>query len=87
MNTEFWESSEKVKKIYKALNESRKGQFGVYRKCIFHLHTPASYDYKFSNKYADEHVFAKLSEKDIFGYCYSKADCSRESYRMQRYSV
>lgn len=66
MNTEFWESSEKVKKIYKALNESRKGQFGVYRKCIFHLHTPASYDYKFSNKYADEHVFAKLSEKDIF---------------------
>ena len=51
-NTAFWTSGEKVKNIYEKLNNTRKDQFGSYRKCIFHLHTPASYDYRFLNMLA-----------------------------------
>lgn len=65
-NRAFWASGEKVKNIYEKLNNTRKDQFGSYRKSIFHLHTPASYDYRFLNIYKDEHGYKKMSAGDIF---------------------
>ena len=55
-----------ITEIYKQISACNK-KFGKYRKCIFHLHTPASYDYKMfheSNK-----AYGEISENVIIDYC------------------
>lgn len=65
MRNEFYTSGEKVNKIYKALNSNLKKQFGEYKKCIFHLHTPASHDYKLIDKSLDEENTIEIDAKEI----------------------
>lgn len=55
------------KKIYQAITAGKKG-YGVYHKSCFHLHTPASHDYKFLNSWTDTDYRA-ASESTIFDYC------------------
>lgn len=66
MKNTFWAAGEKVKNIYEKLNNTRKHQFGSYKKCIFHLHTPVSYDYKCSNTFATDNDYKDKSPEDIF---------------------
>jgi len=65
MKSEFYTSGEKVNKIYNALNNNLKRQFGEYKKCIFHLHTPASHDYKLVEKNSEEESALELDAKKI----------------------
>lgn len=53
---------------YKKIS-NRKKKFGTFHKCIFHLHTPASYDYKLFKECKDENYYLKLSEKEIYELC------------------
>ncbi|MHB8128956.1 MAG: Spaf_1101 family AAA-like ATPase [Mobilitalea sp.] len=53
---------------YKKIN-SMKRKFGTFHKCIFHLHTPASYDYKLLKEYKDENHYQKCNDKDMYELC------------------
>lgn len=66
MENVYTVANSKMDKIYKSLNEPRKGQFGVYKKCVFHLHTPASHDYRLLNKFDDEHGFEIMKPAEVF---------------------
>lgn len=63
MKNTFWTAGEKVKNIYEKLNNTRKHQFGSYKKCIFHLHTPVSYDYKCSKTFATDNDYKEKVRK------------------------
>lgn len=67
MENTFTVANPSMSKIYEHLNEPRKGQFGVYKKCVFHLHTPASHDYYFLSEFKDDSSkFEKMEAEDIF---------------------
>ncbi len=56
------------KQMYEGINALiDKNSFGSFHKCLFHLHTPASYDYLLfdSKKGNDDDYFKNLSEDDI----------------------
>ena len=64
------DSSTHIRDIYKAIKSS-KAKYGVYRKTLFHLHTPASYDFHLlSNWKVDD--FRKCSEEKIVSECYKQ---------------
>lgn len=52
---------------YKSIIESKKN-YGVYRKTCFHLHTPASYDYKLLNSW-DEAQYKNATDDQIYNLC------------------
>ena len=49
-----------IQKIYERMNTSRR-KYGTLKKCEFHLHTPASYDYNFYKNSS----YSQLSTRDI----------------------
>ena len=58
------------KKIYEAITAGKKG-YGVYHKSCFHLHTPASHDYKFMKGWTEKDYIA-ASEMTICRECIEK---------------
>lgn len=58
------------KKIYDAITAGKKG-YGVYHKSCFHLHTPASHDYKFLKSWTEKDYKA-ASEETIYRECIDK---------------
>ena len=59
-----------IREIYKTIKSS-KAKYGVYRKTLFHLHTPASHDYRLLSKW-DEDTYKKCSEDVILSECYKQ---------------
>ena len=51
---------EKYKKI-----KASKNKMGDYKKTLFHVHTPASYDYRFKSEW-NSNDYKELSEQDLF---------------------
>ena len=73
------DSSTHIRDIYKAIKSS-KAKYGVYRKTLFHLHTPASYDFHLlSNWKVDD--FRKCSEEKIVSECYKQGVLPKEFAR------
>jgi predicted ATPase len=56
-----------IKEAYKQLC-SKKTEYGSYKKSIFHIHTPASYDFTLLNKW-DENKFNRADETEILELC------------------
>ncbi|WP_279155030.1 Spaf_1101 family AAA-like ATPase [Thomasclavelia cocleata] len=56
--------------VIKAYNEISKYKYtyGKYFKTLFHLHTPASHDYKLFNEWTDK-KYGHLNEKELFNIC------------------
>lgn len=46
-----------------------KEKFGVFYKCIFHMHTPASYDYRLLKEYSNENEYSKCTTEYIYKLC------------------
>ena len=57
-------TSNQIIEAYKTIN-NRRQEYGVYHKCLFHIHTPASHDFRFFND-KDEHYYRELSLEEIF---------------------
>lgn len=53
----------KIKYVYGIIENSRK-RYGEFKKCEFHIHTPASYDYKLLDSISPED-FAKMKDREI----------------------
>lgn len=57
-------------KIYKKLSNNHKVKYGTYHKCIFHLHTPCSYDYYLLNEGKEsQNYYKNLSNTDVYKIC------------------
>ena len=63
--------SHEEKIVYDLIND-RKDKYGRYHKCIFHMHTPASYDYKlfedgtyYYDSVTDEEIFKIAQEVNL----------------------
>ncbi|MBR0598107.1 Spaf_1101 family AAA-like ATPase [Sinanaerobacter chloroacetimidivorans] len=63
-NSEYETDNEKFRKVYEVLNSNSK-KFGKFHKSIFHLHTPASHDYRLYTE-KDNAYYTGLSDNDIF---------------------
>lgn len=66
-----------MKKIVRASTElaeaynkisSMKAKFGIFHKCVFHMHSPASYDYRLLEKYNDKE-YQECNTAEIFNLC------------------
>ena len=57
------ESPEYLKKVYSAIRDTKK-KYGVYYKTLFHLHTPASHDYKLKKEWKSEY-YDKCSVEEL----------------------
>lgn len=57
---------EDLSKPYEIYNKIQKNirSCGIFHKCLFHLHTPESYDYKYFNSY-DDNASQKNIEKEV----------------------
>ncbi len=64
------DSIEHAKKVYKRIKDCEL-RSGVYRKTIFHLHTPASYDYRLCSEWKAED-YGNCSVEDVIELCYSR---------------
>ena len=56
--------NKKIVEKYKEIKSSR-NRMGDYKKTLFHVHTPASYDYRFKPEW-NSNNYKKLSEQDLF---------------------
>lgn len=63
--------SHEEKVVYDLIND-KKEKYGKYHKCIFHLHTPASYDYKFLefseqnyNDFSEEQIIENAIKENV----------------------
>lgn len=54
-------------KAYKEITK-RKDKFGIFHKTLFHVHTPASYDFHLTKNY-DQKSYQALNENDIYKLC------------------
>lgn len=53
--------------MYKSIIDIKKGKFGTFHKCLFHLHTPASYDYcLYVAKKDDRDYYKNLSDSVMY---------------------
>lgn len=48
-----------------------KNKYGKYNKCVFHIHTPASHDFKLLS-HKDENWYRSLKDKEIYNICIQK---------------
>lgn len=66
-NMSFKKADYELSQMYKKIIEEKK-KFGKYHKTIFHLHTPASYDYKLlaDSKYSN--YYKECSDEEILEY-------------------
>lgn len=56
---------------------NNKNRYGKYHKCVFHIHTPASYDFKLlSDK--DEKWYKSLKDQDIYNICIKNGIFSKD---------
>lgn len=64
------ETHSEIEKIYRKMVEN-KNQFGVFHKCLFHLHTSESHDYRVieTNSESEVNSYKGFSEQDIFRLC------------------
>lgn len=59
-------NKENLHKMYSSIDSS-KVNFGVYHKCLFHLHTPESYDYYLIEEFKDNpQKYQELSDIQLF---------------------
>lgn len=56
--------NKKIVEKYKEIKSSR-NRMGDYKKTLFHVHTPASYDYRFKPEW-NSNNYKRLSEQDLF---------------------
>lgn len=50
---------------YKSINESKR-KYGVFHKCLFHIHTPASDCFQLYDSYNDSSNYKKMTDVDLF---------------------
>lgn len=63
----FTRADKRMTEIYNQLSKNDKRRYGVYKKCVCHLHTPASYDFYFHEAWKGNHEnYSKMSANDIF---------------------
>lgn len=58
-------------KMYRKIHEEKK-KFGKYMKTIFHLHTPASYDYKLLLESKYDCYYKQASEEELYNFSLEK---------------
>ena len=61
------ESPEYLKKVYSTIKDTKE-KYGVYYKTLFHLHTPASHDYKLKKEWEPEQ-YNKCAIEEIIALC------------------
>ena len=61
------ESPEYLKEVYSIIINTKK-KYGVYYKTLFHLHTPASHDYKLKKEWKSEY-YDKCSVEELIALC------------------
>ena len=66
MNT-IVKATKEMESVYNKIN-GLKIKYGIFHKCVFHMHSPASYDYKLLNCYSAED-YQKCSASDVYNLC------------------
>lgn len=60
-------ATREMESVYNKIN-GLKVKYGVFRKCVFHMHSPASYDYRLLEEYGLED-YQKSTANDIYELC------------------
>lgn len=60
-------ASQEMELVYDKISKNKK-KFGTFHKCIFHMHSPASYDFRLLNKYSEKD-FQNCKEDEVFKLC------------------
>lgn len=63
----FTRADKRMTEIFTQLSKNEKRRYGVYKKCVCHLHTPASYDFYFDEAWkGNNEKYSKMDANDIF---------------------
>ncbi len=61
-------ANKEVANVYKQIS-TEKEKYGTFHKCLFHLHTPASYDYRLLKKYTSESYHKECTTEEVYNLC------------------
>ncbi|MEG2764383.1 MAG: hypothetical protein RR910_01365 [Acidaminococcaceae bacterium] len=78
-------NSNDAMEAYKAMTGSKK-KFGRYYKCLFHIHTPASYDFQLYKEW-NENTLGLKSDQDIFEQCIKQGIFPKEGVDLEKIAM
>lgn len=58
----------------------QKNRYGMYHKTLFHLHTPASFDYRLLKKWKDSIKYKNANEEELVQVCIKRKVLPEEKY-------